>query len=242
MNTMNFKPLFVLIFSLFTIVSFAQTSLVSFTVIDSITRNPVSRAEVHIIDTILKSEIGVLTDTNGIARIKLPIGKPYKYFLSAFDYYDSREFLLIPDSSEKEIATSLQQFEFYACPVMPGVHFKKGEDIIDAMYQKELDELIGYLKLQAFSLYPKGVLFLKIDGHTRNGGNERRNYELGLRRAEVVSAYLKKGLDDNRCEIVATSAGSFYLVNDCAKKKCSEEEHQMNDRVTIRMLRFVNGK
>lgn len=238
MNTMNFKPLFILIFSLFAIGAFAQSSLVSFTVIDSITRKPISKAEVHVIDTLFKSEIGVLTDTNGIARIKLPIGRAYRYFLSAFDHYDSREFLLIPDSFEKEITTSLQKFEFFACPVIEGVHFKKGEDIIDTTNQKQLDETIQYFKNQMFSLYPNGLLILKIDGHTRNGGNEKKNYELGLRRAEVVGAYLKKGLESNRCEIFAASAGSFYLVNGCGKKKCSEEEHQMNDRVTIRVLSF----
>lgn len=216
----------------------SQTVLVTFNAIDSVSRKPISKAEIHFTDTGFKTEIGVLTDTNGIANIKLPIGRSYRYYLSAYDYYDCPIFILVSDSLEKTISVSLQRFDFIACPVIEGVHFKKGEDIIDTTYQKQLDETIRYFKNQMFSLHPNGLLILKIDGHTRNGGNEKKNYELGLRRAEVVGAYLKKGLEGNRCEIFAASAGSFYLVNGCGKKKCSEEEHQMNDRVTIRVLRF----
>jgi hypothetical protein len=67
------------------------------------------------------------------------------------------------------------------------------------------------------------------------------NKDLSQRRADSAVAYIvSRGIDKER--LVAAGYGESQLVNDCecegkyVKRVCSEEEHQMNRRTTIRLL------
>ena len=74
-------------------------------------------------------------------------------------------------------------------------------------------------------------------------GRRDEIYNMGLsqRRADsAVNFIVSKGIDPER--LIAKGYGETKLVNDCAcegswvKRKCTEEEHQMNRRTTFKLL------
>lgn len=96
--------------------------------------------------------------------------------------------------------------------------------------RKTLDDLIskinsGYATVESIALV----------GHTDRLGSEQYNYNLGLRRAETVKAYLEKG--GIVAEISTSSAGeSQPVTTDCVGNKATAELTaclQPDRRVTV---------
>lgn len=79
---------------------------------------------------------------------------------------------------------------------------------------------------------------LELSSHTDSRANNDYNIDLSQRRAKSCVDYLTKvkGLPANR--IVAKGYGETRLTNNCADGvNCSEEEHQLNRRTEIRILK-----
>ncbi|MFN9519478.1 MAG: OmpA family protein, partial [Bacteroidota bacterium] len=99
---------------------------------------------------------------------------------------------------------------------------------------KVLDTIVVLL-----SKYPK--IRLELGSHTDCRSDSVYNRGLSQRRADSAVAYIvRQGVDSLR--LIARGYGESMLVNDCAceggvvKRRCSEEEHQMNRRTTFKLL------
>jgi peptidoglycan-associated lipoprotein len=87
--------------------------------------------------------------------------------------------------------------------------------------------------------YPK--IRIELGSHTDCRADSAYNQDLSQRRADSAVAYIHgRGIDIER--MVAKGYGETMLVNNCAcegtyvKRKCTEEEHQLNRRTTFRLL------
>lgn len=79
---------------------------------------------------------------------------------------------------------------------------------------------------------------IELSAHTDSRGRAESNMTLSQRRADSAVQYLiSKGISSNR--MVAKGYGQTLLINKCKPGvKCSEEEHQENRRVEIKVLSF----
>ncbi|MCX7986382.1 MAG: OmpA family protein [Bacteroidales bacterium] len=112
------------------------------------------------------------------------------------------------------------------------IHFNTGKWDIRPDAAKELDE-----KALKF-LNDNPTVKIELSAHTDSRGKPESNMLLSQRRAESVVNYLiSKGISPDR--MVAKGYGQTMLLNRCKPGvACSEEEHQVNRRVEIKILSF----
>lgn len=93
-----------------------------------------------------------------------------------------------------------------------------------------LDSLVNVLKANP-------GLVIELASHTDSRAPADYNMELSKKRAQSCVNYLiQKGINKDR--LVPIGYGETKLVNDCSDDvDCTEEEHQMNRRTTVRILR-----
>jgi outer membrane protein OmpA-like peptidoglycan-associated protein len=81
---------------------------------------------------------------------------------------------------------------------------------------------------------------MEIDfgSHTDSRGSDVYNKNLSQRRTDAAKAYLvQKGIAANR--VVASGYGEDRLLNQCKNGvKCSDEEHQMNRRTEVKVIKI----
>jgi len=80
---------------------------------------------------------------------------------------------------------------------------------------------------------------VELSAHTDSRGNASYNERLSRKRAESVVRFLvKKGIKSNR--LVPQGSGESNLRNNCADGvSCSEEQHQENRRIEMKMIRLL---
>jgi len=95
-----------------------------------------------------------------------------------------------------------------------------------------LEELAALL-----NQYPN--MGVELSAHTDSRGNASYNERLSRKRAESVVRFLaKKGIKSNR--LVPLGSGEANLRNNCADGvPCSEEEHQANRRIEMKMIQVL---
>jgi len=113
---------------------------------------------------------------------------------------------------------------------LPTVQFFAGEYFITFKIAKELDKVAKILK-EEFTLK------IEIAVHTANLGSFDEKMELTQKRADNILDYLqKKGIEKER--IIAKGYGGQQPLNKCLIDiDCSIEEHVVNDRVEMKILR-----
>jgi len=114
------------------------------------------------------------------------------------------------------------------------IYFDLGKYVIRPDAAKELDKIV-----KVMNEYP--TMEIELGSHTDCRADSAYNQDLSQRRADSAIAYIsRKGIDMER--MIAKGYGETKLVNDCAcegtyvKRKCTEEEHQMNRRTTFQLL------
>ncbi len=183
-------------------------------------------------------KLTVKTDNKGFYKINLKPRTDYELFGAHEDYYDSK----IYGQTTRGLAVSadlvqdldLDPFDYSAVFTLQGIYYDLDKANIRPDAALILDTVV-YL----MNKYPK--IRLELGSHTDCRGDSLYNKDLAQRRADSAVAYIStKGVDSLR--LVATGFGESMLVNDCGcegsyiQKKCTEEEHQMNRRTTIRLL------
>lgn len=110
--------------------------------------------------------------------------------------------------------------------------FDLGKSDIRADAALELDE-----KAITFLTENPSVV-IELSAHTDSRGSASSNQRLSQRRAEAAVQYLvTKGIDPKR--MVAKGYGEERLLNHCKPGvQCTDEEHQRNRRVEIKVLSF----
>lgn len=180
----------------------------------------------------------IKTDRAGSYKIPLRAKTDYELFGAHEDYYDSK--LEFQTTKALEVSTELTQ-DFILEPIdwgakitVQGIYYDLNKANIRPDAAKILDSLVTVL-----NKYPK--IRIELGSHTDCRNDSLYNQALSQRRADSAVAYLvRQGVEPDR--MVAKGYGETQLVNDCAcegnfvKRKCTEEEHQMNRRTTIRFL------
>lgn len=94
-----------------------------------------------------------------------------------------------------------------------------------------LDELVAIMKK-----YPS--MEIDFGSHTDSRGSDIYNKSLSQRRTDSAKAYLvAQGIEQYR--IIASGYGETVLLNHCKNGvKCSDEEHQLNRRTEVRVIKI----
>lgn len=113
---------------------------------------------------------------------------------------------------------------------MQGIYYDVDKWDIRSDARPVLDSLSNVLKANP-------SLVIELASHTDSRAPAEYNLELSKKRAISCVNYLsQKGIPKDR--MVPVGYGETKLVNDCSDDvDCSEEEHQMNRRTTVRVLR-----
>lgn len=178
------------------------------------------------------------TDATGGYKITLKARTDYELFAAHEDYYDSK--IEMQTTRGLEYSTDLIQdfmldpFDYTAVFTLEGIYYDLDKANIRPDAAVILDTMVVLL-----TKYPK--IRIELGSHTDCRADSAYNQELSQRRADSAVAYIsRKGIDVER--MVAKGYGETALVNDCAcegtyvKRRCTEEEHQLNRRTTFRLL------
>ncbi len=102
---------------------------------------------------------------------------------------------------------------------------------------KLVPEVLHILDSAAATIRQGNKIKVEIDAHTDSRGTAEYNKDLSLRRAVEARNYLlSKGVPASK--IVIRGYGEDHLLNNCADgTACTEEEHAMNRRVELRIVK-----
>jgi peptidoglycan-associated lipoprotein len=180
-----------------------------------------------------------ITDANGYYKFTLRANTDYELIASKEDYYDSR--LESQTTKGLEVSTdliqdfTLKQFTYEFIKV-EGIYYDLDQARIRPDAALILDSLVMTL-----NKYPR--LVIELGSHTDCRADSAYNIRLSQARSDSAVAYLvMKGVDPER--LVAKGYGENMLAvekckcdkSDPGNKICSEEEHQLNRRTTVRIL------
>ncbi len=111
---------------------------------------------------------------------------------------------------------------------IPNIYYDFDKASLRDSSRLKLNELISWLEEN-----PK--VKIEISAHTDSRGNDNYNMKLSQRRAESVVGYLvESGITEDR--LVAKGYGESKPIIDCASKKCTREDHQMNRRTEMKVI------
>jgi len=108
-------------------------------------------------------------------------------------------------------------------------YFGRDDASLDSLSLERLQKLVK--ELQAL----EGFQRIEVIGHSDCLGSDEYNQKLSLDRAKVVVEVLKKyGLADT--QLMSKGMGAIQPYIDCQCEECTEEQHQKNRRVEIKLF------
>lgn len=205
---------------------------------DSKTKEVLSDTKLTITNSTDTTKLIVKTDNKGFYKITLKPRTDYELYGRHEDYFDSKtEFQTtkgLEQSTDLVQDLYLEPFDYTSIFTLEGIYYDLDKANIRPDAAKVLDTIVVLL-----SKYPK--IRLELGSHTDCRSDSVYNRGLSQRRADSAVAYIvRQGVDSLR--LIARGYGESMLVNDCAceggvvKRRCSEEEHQMNRRTTFKLL------
>ncbi len=205
---------------------------------DSETKKALPNTIIYITTSTDTGKVTVKTDGTGFYKVSLKPKTDVELFGSHEDYYDSK--IAFKTTKGLEISTDLVQdlelkpFNYKEVFSVQGIYYDLNKANIRPDAAKVLDSLVYLLQR-----YPK--IRIELGSHTDCRADSSYNQNLSQWRADSAVAYIvRSGIDSAR--LVSRGYGEAQLVNDCAcegsyvKRQCTEEEHQMNRRTTVRLL------
>jgi len=198
--------------------------LISATVLDDTTREPLNGASVSLYDTEGNKVATKTTNENGVAEFIVECEEDTELEV-LMDGFDSKK-VQVKGSNEEEnnIQISLDPIEKLIAAEtidLEPIFFEFDKSNITAQAAFELDKLV-----QIMNKYPE--LVIKATSHTDNRGSETYNEALSNRRAETTVQYvISKGIDESR--ISAEGKGEGEPKVDCGSS-CTKEQHAENRR------------
>jgi peptidoglycan-associated lipoprotein len=205
---------------------------------DSITKELLPNAFISITNSTDTGKLVIKTDAAGAYKITLKAKTDYELFAAKPDFYDSK--IETQTTRGLEYSTDLIQnftlleFDFTTVFTLEGIYY----DLDKANIRQDAAMILDTM-VQLLNKYPK--IRIELGSHTDCRADSAYNQDLSQRRADSAVAFIsKKGIDIER--MVAKGYGETALVNDCGcegayvKRKCIEEEHQLNRRTTFRLL------
>ena len=169
-------------------------------------------------------QVGMATSDpdNGNYKIVLPTGKHYAYYGLSVGYIGIHESLEINEFANY---TEIRQ-DLYLMPLEVGqsmalknLFFEQGKATMLPASYPELNRLVLHM-------IASPALEIRIDGHTDNLGDAKKNIELSKQRVELVRDYLVKfGINPKRITIKAFGGTKPIASN------AKEETRKLNRRV-----------
>jgi peptidoglycan-associated lipoprotein len=205
---------------------------------DSVTKEVLPNTVITLTSSSDTGKLIIKTDATGGYKVTLKSKTDYELFAAHEDYYDSK----IESQSTRpfEVSTdliqdfTLLQFDFTTIFTLEGIYYDLDKANIRPDAALILDSMVMLL-----NKYPR--IRMELGSHTDCRADSVYNQDLSQRRADSAIAYIgRQGIDIER--MVAKGYGESRLVNDCAcegtyvKRRCTEEEHQMNRRTTFQLL------
>jgi OOP family OmpA-OmpF porin len=166
------------------------------------------------VNTDVKGRFEVLIPTNATYSMK------YKNFTTDVDYTK----MVVPADKEAtyEVSIKIDPPREY---VLQNVFFETGKAELKESSSKALNDLVEILKI-------KNTMFVEIQGHTDNVGDDNSNLLLSQKRAESVRNFLiKKGIAAER--VIAKGYGSTMPIADNA----NEDGKAKNRRTGLKVLK-----
>lgn len=198
--------------------------LISATVIDDKTREPISGASVSLYDDEGNKVLSKMTNDEGIAEFIVECDKDSELEV-VMDGFDSKK-VTVKGTNEEEnnVQISLEPIEKLIVAEkieLSPIFFKFDKSNITAEAAFELDKLVQIMKK-----YPEMVI--NATSHTDIRGPESYNEGLSDRRAKTTVQYvISKGIDESR--ISGEGKGETEPIIDCTAG-CTREEHAKNRR------------
>ena len=215
---------------------------IAYTVVDG-KKSPLSNAPVVLINSITKEkEMEGITSSNGKYKIcNLPLNKKFKIQTSFSNYFGSD--IEISTQGIKYDSAMYQDFSFDKimlgkAVVMEGLKFESGKTSVNTNLIPELDKIVDKLKDNA-------KIVVEIGVHTDCRGLASNNLDLSDDRARTLKEYVvSKGVDSKRVTYIGY--GESVPINKCECEEtvivpCSEQEHQQNNRVELKVIGFLKN-
>ncbi|WP_460220233.1 OmpA family protein [Psychroserpens sp. MEBiC05023] len=198
--------------------------LITGTVTDSKTGNPINAASVSLYDDQGNLVLSKVTDSDGTVEFIVECGKESELEV-VMDGYESQKLTIAASEEEEEsVSVMLDPIEVIVTPdevVLNPIFFDYDKSNITAQAAFELDKLV-----QIMNKYPEMVI--NATSHTDNRGSASYNERLSDRRAKTTVQYvISKGIDKAR--ISGMGKGENEPKVDCGSN-CTDDEHQMNRR------------
>lgn len=205
--------------------------------INKITTKPIKglKVELNKVDSngVQKLENEFITDLNGNVQLILP--KHIEYVV-AFHHpgFDSQTFD-IPAENRGDVIAKFGFMAFLPIPKkdevikIDNIYFDYNKSTIKKESYPVLDAIVEYLNVNS-------KINVELSAHTDSRGSDSYNMSLSKKRANSVVEYLlNKGILKSR--LTPKGYGETRLVNKCSNNiKCTEEEHQQNRRVELKVL------
>ncbi|WP_047548726.1 OmpA family protein [Psychroserpens sp. Hel_I_66] len=198
--------------------------LISGTVMDSKTGNPINAASVTMYDDQGNMVLSKVTNSDGTVEFIVECGKSSELEVKMDGYESQKVTVDATEDDEVEVSISLNPIEDIVGPEMielDPIYFDFDKSNITAQAAFELDKLV-----QIMNKYPE--LVIKATSHTDSRGSDSYNMSLSDRRAKTTVQYvISKGIDKSR--ISGEGKGESELKVECGST-CTDEEHQLNRR------------
>ena len=198
--------------------------LITGTVTDSKTGNPINAASVTMYDSKGNKVLSKVTDSDGTVEFIVECGEGSALEVS-MDGYESKR-VTVEGSEEEEVAVAIaldpiEEIVAVDRVNLDPIYFDFDKSNITSQAAFELDKLV-----QVMQKYPEMVI--SGSSHTDSRGSASYNMALSDRRAKTTVSYVvSKGIDRSR--ITGSGKGESEPKEDCGSG-CTEEQHQMNRR------------
>ncbi|MGS2739878.1 OmpA family protein [Sinomicrobium sp. M5D2P17] len=202
------------------------------TITDSRTEEPLVEASVRLIEPGGGVVAKVLTDVDGMYRLKGDcLDGVYTVVAEQEDYRSGQKEVNVKGKEEVKADIALTPLIIADEIVINPIYFDYDKWDIRPDAEYELEHIVSVM-----NAHPEMVI--KIESHTDSRGNDTYNEKLSDNRAKATRDYIySRGVAKGRIES-AIGYGEKRLLNNCANGvDCTEEEHQMNRRSSFIIIK-----
>ncbi len=205
------------------------------TVTDKATGKPLPGAKVLFKNMDDGTEEFVTTDENGKYKYEIKPNKHYDIVASKDLYFVKKDKVFVPKSKLGESVTkdlALEPIIIDKPIVIENIYYDVAKWDIRPEAALELDKLVQFLK-------DNSKINIELSSHTDCRASDQYNLSLSEKRAKSAVDYLiTKGIEAARLK--AKGYGESKLLNKCDDGiTCSDEEHQLNRRTEIKVLKIT---
>lgn len=201
---------------------------------NKITSQPIEGIQISVFEEKTGEEVySDKTNASGKTQLHLEKHKTFEITFTSEEYKPIE--ITIPAENRDDILAEFGNLDFNPIPKkdmvfeIRNIYFAYNKANIRPESYEILDKVVEYMK-------DNPDIKIELSAHTDSRGSDRYNEDLSQRRAQSTVNYLKEhGVKMKR--MIAKGYGEEKLLNRCENgMECSEEKHQENRRVEIKVL------